>query len=136
MDVDFIDDPYLELIADVGAPFVAEARLIRKGQRNDCHRNAATFWLKGKCDDIAVGYYLGPDGVWRQHSWGVMPDGVILDTHSAGRSYFGARLKCLEAAQFAEDCLGLAAVLRSMKRTPERFKPILAEALRALATQP
>lgn len=28
---------------------------------------------------------MGPDDVWRQHPWGVMGDGTILDTHGAGR---------------------------------------------------
>ena len=48
-------------------------------------RNATLFWLKGKCAAIAVGYYLGPDDVWRQHAWGVMGDGTILDTDSGGQ---------------------------------------------------
>ena len=84
VDVDFLDGSYLQVITDVGAPFVTEARLIRKGQINGCHRNAAALWLQGKCATVAVGYYPGPDQVWRQHSWSVMHDGAILDTSSVG----------------------------------------------------
>ena len=68
-DVEFKDDPYLQLIADAGELFTTTEVHITRGRPNECHRNAALFWLKGKCDAIATGYYLGPDGVWRQHSW-------------------------------------------------------------------
>ena len=61
VDVDFIEDPYLQVIADAGALFVASGIRIMRGRPNECHRNAAVFWLKGKCAAIAIGYYLGPD---------------------------------------------------------------------------
>src|SRR5450631_2588753 len=96
-DVDFIEDPYLQVVSDAGAPFEGSEIRITRGCPNECHRNAALFWLKGKCTAIAIGYYLGPDDVWRQHSWGVMDDGTILDTHSAGRRYFGVRVESMEA---------------------------------------
>ena len=134
VDVDFIEDPYLHVIADAGAPFAnAEVRIAR-GRPNECHRNAALFWLMGKCTAIVIGYYLGPDDVWRQHSWGGMDDGTILDTHSAGRRYFGVRVESMEAIKFAEDHLGVAEVLRFLKRTPERFQPIIDEARKVLTS--
>jgi hypothetical protein len=34
-----------------------------RGRPNECHRNAALFWLKGKCAAITIGYYLGSDRV-------------------------------------------------------------------------
>jgi hypothetical protein len=132
IDVDFIEDPYLQVIADAGASLDnTEVRMMR-GRPNDCHRNAALFWLKGKCTAIVIGYYLGPDDVWRQHSWGVMDNGTILDTHSAGWLYFGVRVESMEAVKFAEDHLGVAQVLRLLKRNPERFQPIIEEARKAL----
>jgi hypothetical protein len=133
VDVDFIEDPYLQVISEAGATFVNVEVRIRYGRPNECHRNAALFWLRGKCDAIAVGYYLGPDCVWRQHSWGVMGDGAILDTHSTGQEYFGACLDAMKAVSFSEDHVGLGEVLRFMKRSPERFRPILEDARRILA---
>jgi hypothetical protein len=127
IDVDFIEDPYLQVIADAGAPFVDTTIRITRGRPNECHRNAAIFWLKGKCAAIAVGYYLRPDDVWRQHSWGVIGDGTILDTHSAGRQYFGARVESVEAMEFAESHVSLTEVERLMKPNPERFRPVFEE---------
>ena len=132
-DVDFLEDPYLQAIASTGALFTDTRVRIKRGSPNECHRNAALFWLKGQCDAIAVGYYLGPDGVWRQHSWGVMGDGAILDTHAAGRLYLGIRLDSMAAVEFAEDQVGIVEVLRRMKSSPERFSPIIEEARRSLA---
>ena len=64
-DVDYMEDRYLQVIADAGAPFAnTEVRITRR-RPNECHRNAAIFWLKGKCAAIVTGYYLG---VGRQNS--------------------------------------------------------------------
>src|ERR1035437_9121798 len=93
VEVDFIGDPYLQMIADSGALFAGTGIRIMRGRPNDCHRIAALFWLKDKCAAIVVGYYLGPDDVWRQHSGGVMEGGTILDRHSGGRRYFGVQVK-------------------------------------------
>ena len=131
--VDFIEDPYLQMIADAGAPFSDTTVRITRGRPNECHRNAALFWLKGKCTAIAIGYYLGQDDVWRQHSWGVMDNGTILDTHSAGRLYFGVRVESMEAMKFAENHVSPTEVLRFMKASPERFRPIIEECRRMLA---
>jgi hypothetical protein len=132
VDVDFIEDPYLQVIADAGAAFANTQVRIMRGRPNECHRNAALFWLKGKCLAIATGYYLGPDDVWRQHSWGVMGDGTILDTHSAGRRYFGVRVESIEAVKFAEDHVGLTEVACFMGASRERFRPIIEECGRML----
>ena len=107
---------------------------IKRGRPHECHRNAALFWLKGQCAAIAIGYYLGPDHVWRQHSWGVMGDGTILDTHAGGQAFFGVRVESIEAVKFAEDHIGMAVVLRFLKRFPERFEPIIDEARKALTS--
>jgi hypothetical protein len=129
-----MEDPYLQAIANTGALFPDSRVRIRRGRPNECHRNAALFWLKGQCDAIAIGYYLGPDGVWRQHSWGVMVDGAILDTHAAGRQYLGIRVQSMDAIRFAEDHLGVGEVLRFLKKNPDQFRPIIDEARKALTS--
>jgi hypothetical protein len=108
--VDFIGDPYLQAIADAGALSSDGKITLKRGRPNECHRNAAIFWLKGLCAAIAIGSYLGPDDVWHQHSWGVMADGTILDTHAEGRLYFGIGVVSIEAVKFAETHAGIAEV--------------------------
>ena len=92
------------------------------------------FLAQGQVRCLAIGYYLGPDDVSRQRSWGVMSNGATLDTHSAGRLYFGIRLESIEAIKFAEDQLGVAEPGRFLRKNPEQFKPIIDEARKLLAT--
>lgn len=103
------------------------------GRPNECHRNAALLWLKGKCDAIATGYYIGPDDVWRQHSCGVLEDDTILDTHAAGLVCFGVRMEPVESVKFAESHVSLTELAPFMKASPERFRPIIEECRRMLA---
>jgi hypothetical protein len=64
--------------------------------------NAARLWLRGRCSNIATGYYLCFDGRWLPHSWGVTRAGVILDSHSGGRLYFGTVFADLRGLTFTE----------------------------------
>lgn len=132
--MEFIEDPYLQVISETGALFADTKVRIKRGRPHECHLNAAIFWLKGQCAAIAIGCYLGPDAVWRQHSWGVMANGTILDTHAAGRLYFGTRVEHIQAVKFAEEHIGVAEVLRFLKKNPARFKPIVDEAPNALTS--
>ena len=43
-------------------------------------------------------------------------------------------MESLDAAKFAEDQLGVAEVLWFLKKNPEKFKPIIDEARRALTS--
>jgi hypothetical protein len=54
----------------------------------DCHGNVATLWIDGAIDAIGTGYALH-EGLWRQHSWGVGPDGAVVETKSLGERYLG-----------------------------------------------
>jgi hypothetical protein len=62
---------------------------IKKGARNDCHRNTAKLWRAGKLDAICLGYGLSEDGLWREHYWG-MKDDHIIETTISRIAYFGA----------------------------------------------
>ena len=49
---------------------------------------------------IATGYALSDDGLWRQHTWGILRDG-ILETTEARIEYFGLLLQGERADEFA-----------------------------------
>lgn len=49
---------------------------------------------------IATGYALSGDGLWRQHSWGVLRDG-IFETTETRLKYFGIVLQGERADYFA-----------------------------------
>lgn len=54
--------------------FFYGSKYMKKGEDCRCHQNAAYLWdaNRGRCQ-IATGYALSEDGLWRQHSWVVQP---------------------------------------------------------------
>jgi hypothetical protein len=67
-----------------------------------CHQNIAAVWKmhrKGVVG-VATGYALSDDGLWRQHSWAVLRDG-LLETTEDRRKYFGILLQGAAADHFA-----------------------------------
>jgi len=45
-----------------------------------CHDNSAFLLEKGMIAECHTGFALSPDGLWRHHSWGVMSNGIIIET--------------------------------------------------------
>lgn len=77
-------DPDVPAILDAG--FLMSGPITLKRMRSSmCHQNIASAWKNRKPGlvGIATGYALSDDGLWRQHSWGVMRDGVFETTESA-----------------------------------------------------
>lgn len=80
--------------ADLGA-LLAGASAFRSRVRfssedaGDCHRNVAALWIDGAIESIGTGYALSDDQLWRQHSWGVDADGVLVETTDERRAYVG-----------------------------------------------
>ena len=69
---------------------------------SSCHENVARAWTMREFDivGIATGYALSEDGLWRQHSWGVLRDG-IFETTETRLKYFGIVLQGERADYFA-----------------------------------
>ena len=126
-------DTYLLDVVNRGQLFEdAHIRIVR-GLPNQCHYNAARLWLRGRCSNIATGYYLCFDGRWLQHSWGVTRAGVILDSHSGGRLYFGTVLDDLRGLAFAESACHPSEVKAWIGTHRKRYQGMLVDALVELA---
>jgi hypothetical protein len=67
-----------------------------------CHENVAKLWDREPrlLHYIGTGYALTSDGLWRQHSWGVTPDGTIVETTALRLVYFGLLLEGDKADRF------------------------------------
>jgi hypothetical protein len=66
-----------------------------------CHENVAVLWIDGTAAEIGTGYALSDDGLWRQHSWGIAADGVVIETTEERLRYVGVRLVGADALKFA-----------------------------------
>lgn len=75
---------------------------LRVMKSSSCHQNVASLWATRRFGivGIATGYALSEDGLWRQHSWGILRDGV-LETTETRLKYFGIVLQGGEADFFA-----------------------------------
>ena len=76
---------------------------LRKMKSSRCHQNVAAIWRfqRPRTVSIATGYALSEDGLWRQHSWVVLQQGLLETTEERTR-YFGILLSNSEADHFAE----------------------------------
>ncbi|MGB8029354.1 MAG: hypothetical protein WCF30_06775 [Terracidiphilus sp.] len=76
---------------------------VKSMKANSCHQNIASIWKTHKYGivGVATGYALSADGLWRQHSWGILRNGV-LETTEERLKYFGILHQGAEADHFAE----------------------------------
>jgi hypothetical protein len=76
--------------------------VLKKMRASSCHQNVATVWRSRvpRIVGIATGYALSDDGLWRQHSWGLLRNGV-LETTVERIKYFGILLTGADADDFA-----------------------------------
>lgn len=91
-------------IMERGQLFVGTGIKYRKGLPSQCHYNSSLLWEanKGRCQ-IATGYALSEDGMWRQHTWVVQPMTVkyrIWETTVGRIAYFGFILTDEECEEF------------------------------------
>jgi hypothetical protein len=96
--------------ADPDIPFLLDHGILMSGpirlnlmESSSCHQNVSSIWMQRELGivGIATGYALSDDGLWRQHSWGILRDG-LLETTKERLKYFGILLQDEGANRFAE----------------------------------
>ena len=72
-----------------------------------CHGNSGVFWKNYSQENgldniqIATGWCLSDDGIWRQHSFLYQPmDNIIIETTVKRKLYFGFVLDLKESERF------------------------------------
>ncbi len=116
-------DPAVPLLIDAGFVMAGAVQCIDMG-KSRCHLNVARVWAKRQQNVVGIGtgYALSADGLWRQHSWAVLREG-ILETTVARSKYFGLLLQGGDADLFSESNIEEAAPLGSpCVNTPARRK--------------
>lgn len=95
--------PDTDIPALLTSGFLTTGPITLKTMRSSsCHQNVAALWRKHKAGIVAIGtgYALSEDELWRQHSWGILRDG-ILETTEIRTKYFGLILQGERADHFA-----------------------------------
>jgi hypothetical protein len=73
-----------------GTDVSGEGAEMRLGRARECHQNSAALVRQDPTLVCHYGYALSDDGMWREHSWCVKPDGGIIETTVERVAYFGA----------------------------------------------
>jgi|SRR3954452_4284947 hypothetical protein len=83
-------DPDIEELVQRGSLIHGPVELYMMDE-SVCHENVAKLWdtNPGLLRHVGTGYALTPDGLWRQHSWGIKADGTIVETTVLRSLYFG-----------------------------------------------
>jgi hypothetical protein len=84
-------EPDLEALLAGASAFGSEVRFTQAGA-GECHGNVAALWIDGAIASIGTGYALSDDQLWRQHSWGVDAEGVLVETTDERSAYVGVVL--------------------------------------------
>jgi hypothetical protein len=73
-----------------------------------CHRNCAQIWDSNpKKYQIATGWALSEDGIWRQHTW-LLCGKNIIETTQQRKQYYGIVLEDKDANNFWwQHCISL-----------------------------
>lgn len=83
-------DPSLwERLLRDGSDVPGEGAEMVAGRPSDCHENSLRLQEADPSLARHYGYALSEDGMWREHSWCVRPDGRIVETTVARVAYFG-----------------------------------------------
>lgn len=76
-----------------------------KGRQSQCHENSALLWESNQDKlFLATGYALSDDGIWREHSWCILPKPrsiKVIETTEPRELYFGFVLTLDETMEFA-----------------------------------
>lgn len=94
-------------IMERGQLFYGKGTRLRKGRPSQCHTNSCLLWEanKKRCQ-VATGYALSDDGIWRQHSWVVQPLTTkyrVWETTVKRVAYFGFIMNNEECEVFCEE---------------------------------
>lgn len=76
-----------------------EMRVMRS---NECHGNSRELCLRG-LGQMASGFGLSADGLWRQHSWIVTPQNTVVETTTPRVAYFGVILDIEEVRDVKQE---------------------------------
>ncbi len=99
-------DPMINFLIDFGIVFAGPVLLKQDSHRRH-HRMLGRIWSRRSCGivGIGVGFALDDDGLWREHSFGVLREGV-LETIVRKEKYFGLLLLGEAADGFAKTLSG------------------------------
>lgn len=107
------------------------------GAPSQCHMNACLLWEQNQDQlFVATGYALSNDGLWRQHSWCVLPGARgagVIETTQRRELYYGYVMTLEETIDFGTNNTDMGIEVHESTRARYRFGLEPDEAQDALA---
>jgi hypothetical protein len=101
------DAENMQALLSRGEVFPGRPSQLREGIPIQCHANVSSIWVDDQERlEVATGYALCAENVWRRHSW-VMDGQTVIETTHRWQRYFGYRLTFVESVGFACWAMGL-----------------------------
>jgi hypothetical protein len=100
-------DPMIAFMIDCGIVFNGPV-ILKPGKNGEPLANLARVWRRRRSAGlvaIGLGYALEESGLWREHTFGILREGV-LEMEAARRKYFGLMLIGEAADGFTAGVLG------------------------------
>jgi hypothetical protein len=99
-------DPMISVLVDFGIVYAGPV-LLRQGRPCPGERTLGRIWNRRLYGivGIGVGYALDDEDLWREHSFGVLREGII-ETTTPRRKYFGLLLVSEAADAYSETLMG------------------------------
>ena len=99
----------VKAVLDRGETWAGARAAVEAGAENSCHTNVARL-ASAERGNIASGWALADDGLWREHSWLIdragEAVGQLVETTQPWLLYHGYRLDSRESSWFIHDELG------------------------------
>lgn len=93
-------EPDSKSLVERGHIISSENVIYTKMRDSQCHMNVRYLYLEDdSIDDIATGWALSSDGLWRQHSWAIK-NGSVVETTVGRDIYYGIILNEEERNEF------------------------------------
>jgi hypothetical protein len=73
-----------------------ENYVLKEMKQSRCHNNCTELFLLNNTIKIFYGYALSDDGLWRNHSWCVNKEGIIIETTVSRLLYLGYDMNFLD----------------------------------------
>lgn len=96
----------LRRLVDTGQLWSGKDCRMAQGRQSNCHGNSALYWAANMDRVVlASGLALSEDGLWRSHSWCIVPGEtpIVVETTTPRLLYFGEVLDAETAQVFCHD---------------------------------
>lgn len=99
-----VRETQLDKLLNKGNLIKLDSRIFIRGRSSQCHQNSCLLYQQNDCiTHIGTGWALSEDGLWRQHSWAIKNNNILVETTEDREKYYGILFNGEEAELFIKN---------------------------------